>query len=81
VDGLLNEGGSITKIVDTILCVNSNSERTTFPVANLGKHDIILAFTWLAEHNLEINWKTYKVTMSWCPEKCHTCQKEVQEEQ
>ena len=81
VDGLLNEDGSITQIVDAILHVDGHSERTTFSVANLSKLDIILGFTWLTEHNPEINLKTCKVIMSYCPDKCHTCQKEVQEEQ
>ena len=42
---------------------------------------IILRFTWLTEYNPEINWKTHKVTMSCCPNKYHTCQTEIQEEQ
>jgi len=54
-DGLLNEDGSITQIVDAILRVDGHSERTMFAVANLGKLDIILGFTWLVEYNPEIN--------------------------
>ena len=76
-DGSLNEDGSITQIVDVILHVDGHSERTTFTVANLGKLDIILGFTSLTEHNPEINWKTCKVTISHCSDKCHTCHKEV----
>ena len=63
-DGLLNKGRSITEIVDEILHVDGHSERTMFAVANFVKHDIIFGFTWLTEHNPEINWKTCKVTMS-----------------
>ena len=37
VDGSLNEDGSITQIVDVILCVDGHSERTTFAVVNLSK--------------------------------------------
>ena len=81
VDGSLNEDGSITQIVDAILRVDGHSERTTFAVANLGKLDIILSFTWLVEHNPEIDWQTRKVTLSRCPDKCHTCRKEIWEEQ
>jgi len=81
VDGSLNEDGSITQIVNAILCVDGHSERTTFAVANLSKLDIILRFTWLVEHNLEINRQTYKLTLSHFLDKCHMCRKEVWEEQ
>ena len=80
VDGTPNEAGSITEIVDAILQFNDYFERTSFAVTSLGKQDIILGFTWLQEHNLEINWQTWEVTMSHCPDKCHTCQTEVAEE-
>ena len=81
VDGLLNEDGSVTEIVDTILHVNGHSKRNMFAVANLGKLDIILRFTWLVEHNPEINWQTCKIALSCCLYKCHTCRTEVLEEQ
>jgi len=63
-DSSLNEDGSITQIVDAILHIDGHSERTTFAVTNLSKLDIILGFTWIAEHNPEINWQTRKVTLS-----------------
>ena len=66
VDSSLNEDGSVTEIVNTILHVNGHSKRTTFTVTNLRKLDIILRFTWLVEHNPEINWQTHKVTLSFC---------------
>jgi len=81
VDGFPNESRSITEIVDAILHFNGHSKRTTFTVTNLGRQDIILRFTWLKEHNPEIDWQTQKVSMSQCPSKCHTCQAELQEEQ
>ena len=52
-------------------------EHMSFAVTNLGKQDIILRFTWLQEHNLEIDWQTRKVVMSWCPDKCHMCRMDV----
>ena len=73
VDGSPNKSGSITKVVDAILHFNGHSERTTFAVTNLRRQDIILSFTWLMDHNLEIDWQTQKVSMSCCPSKCHTC--------
>ena len=64
VDSSPNESGSITEIVDAILRFDGHSERTTFAVTNLGRQDLILGFTWLEEHNLEIDWQTRKVSMS-----------------
>ena len=63
-DGSPNEAGSITEIADAILCYNGHMERTSFTVTSLGKQDIILGFTWLQEHNLEIDWQTQEVAMS-----------------
>ena len=64
VDGSPNEAGSITEIVDAILCYKGHTECTSFAVTSLGKQDIILRFTWLQEHNPEINWQTQEVAMS-----------------
>jgi hypothetical protein len=50
-------------------------------VTSLGKQDVILGLTWLCKHNPEINWETAEVKMSRCPNHCHTCQHEVNEEQ
>ena len=51
-------------------------ERRTFTVTSLGSQALILGYTWLAEHNPEIDWQTHKVRMSRCPAKCQTCRKE-----
>ena len=61
-----------------ILCLDGYSERTMCAVTSLGKQYIILRFTWLAEHNPEINWQTHKVAMSQFPDKC---QADIWEEQ
>ena len=55
-------------------------ERTSSAVTSLGKQDIILRFTWLQEHNPEINWQTWEVVMSRCPARCHMCQSKAQKE-
>ena len=65
------------EIVDTILQYNGHMERTSFAVTNLRKQDVILGFTWLQEHNLEIDWQTWKVVMSRCLDKCHMCRMDV----
>jgi transposase InsO family protein len=80
VDGTLNEGGAITEVVDLILRYEGHTERATFAVTNLGRQDVILGFTWLEEHNPEIDWKTRKVVMSRCPAKCHLCRSEERRE-
>ncbi|KIJ37150.1 hypothetical protein M422DRAFT_178428, partial [Sphaerobolus stellatus SS14] len=48
---------------------------------------MILGFTWLKEHNPEINWQTKEVKMSRCPDKwaspdnkCLTCRTEIRKE-
>ena len=52
------------EIVDTILRYDGHMEHMSFAVTSLRKQDIILGFTWLQEHNLEIDWQTWKVVMS-----------------
>jgi len=40
---------------------------------------MILGYTWLKDHNLEVDWQTREVQMNRCPpqcEGCHTIQKE-----
>ena len=54
VDGMLNEAGSITEVVDLILRYKNHSERTLFCVTGLGKQNILLGHTWLQTHNPEI---------------------------
>ena len=39
-------------------------ECTSFAATSLGEQHIILGFTWLQEHNPEINWRTWEVAMS-----------------
>ena len=80
VDGMWNEAGSIKEVVDTILCFEDHTERTTFAVTSLGSQAVILGFTWLEEHNPKIDWQTWNVRRSRCPKKCQTCRKEVNAE-
>ena len=75
-----NEAGSITEIIDVILHYKGHTEHTSFAVTSLGKQEIILGFTWLQEHNLEIDWWTWEVVMSQCPARCHMCQSEAWKE-
>ena len=79
IDGSPNKSGSITKAVEVILHLNGHAEQVNFTVTNLSKQNLILGFMWLQEHNPKINWQTQKITMSRCPDRCHTCRTEVQE--
>jgi hypothetical protein len=38
---------------------------------------MILGFTWLREHNPEIDWQMKEVRMSRCPPQCSTCRAEA----
>jgi hypothetical protein len=61
VDGSPNEAGSITEIINSVLRYDGHTGWTSFAVTSLGKQDIIPGFTWLQEHNPEINWQTHNV--------------------
>ena len=39
-------------------------------VSNLGKQSMILGYTWLKDHNPEVNWQTGEVQMNRCPPRC-----------
>jgi len=56
VDGTLNEAGSIYEVVDIIMTYNRHSERILLAVTCLSKQSMILGFTWLDKHNLEIDF-------------------------
>src|SRR3981189_2876049 len=77
IDGTANEAGAITEIADVILHYKGHAERTRFAVTSLGKQSMILGFTWLREHNPEIDWQMKEVRMSRCPPQCSTCRAEA----
>jgi len=55
VDGSPNEAGQISEVADIVLCYKTHSERTLLAVSNLGKQSMILSYTWLKDHNPEVN--------------------------
>lgn len=81
VDGIPNEAGAISGIVNLVLRYKGHTERAQFAITGLGKQDLILGYTWLREHNPEVNWQTNKVKMSHCPTKCCTYTEEEKVEQ
>jgi hypothetical protein len=80
VDGTPNEAGAIREVADMILRYNGHAERAIFAVTKLRNQDMILGFSWLREHNPEIDWQTGSVEMTRCPPKCDTCWKKVKAE-
>jgi hypothetical protein len=73
VDGTTNDAGMITDITDVILQYENHLEHTQLAVTCLGEQSMILGYNWLRNHNLEINWQTKDVKMSWCLQQCSTC--------
>jgi len=64
VDGSPNEAGQISEVVDVVLRYKTHSERILLAVSNLGKQSMILGYTWLKDHNPEVNWQTGEVQMN-----------------
>lgn len=80
VDGSANEAGQISEVVDILLRYQNHSERSLLAVTGLGRQKLLLGYTWLKEHNPEINWQTGEVSMSRCPQKCVECRTEAKAE-
>jgi len=79
VDSSPNEAGQISEVVDVVLRYKTHSERMLLAISNLGKQSMILSYTWLKDHNLEVNWQTGEVQMNRCPpwyEGCRAIRKE-----
>jgi len=67
VDGSPNETGQISEVVDVVLRYKTYSERTLLAVSSLGRQNMILSYTWLKNHNPEVNWQTREVQINRCP--------------
>ena len=55
VDGSPNEAGQISKVIDVVLRYKTYSERILLAISSLGRQNMILGYTWLKDHNLEVN--------------------------
>jgi len=55
VDGSSNEADQISEVVDVVLRYKTHSKRTLLAVSSLGRQNMILGYTWLKDHNPEIN--------------------------
>jgi len=72
-NGSPNEASQISKVVDVVLHYKTHSERTLLAVSSLGRQSMILGYTWLKDHNPEVNWQTGEVQMNQCPPRCEGC--------
>ena len=61
IDSSPNETGQISKVVNIVLCYKTHSERTFLAISSLRKQSMILSYTWLKNHNPEVNWQTGEV--------------------
>ena len=78
VNGTPNEAGSITEVVNLLLCYKNHLEWTTFCVTNLGRQKLLLRHSWLCKHNPKIDWVKGGAKMSRCPPHCCSgCQDEL----
>jgi len=73
VDGSPNETGQISEVVDVVLRYKTHSERTLLTVSSLRRQSMILGYTWLKDHNPEVNWQTGEVQMNRCLPQCEGC--------
>ena len=64
IDGSPNEAGQISEVVDIVLHYKTHSERMLLAVSSLGRQNMILSYTWLKDHNPEVNWQTREVQMN-----------------
>jgi predicted aspartyl protease len=76
VNSTANNASAITDIADVMLRYENHSEHTQLAVTCLWKQSLILGYSWLQNHNLEINWQMKDVKTSCCPLQCSTCRVE-----
>jgi len=69
-DSSPNRAGQISKVVDIVLYYKTHSKRTLFTVSSLRRQSMILGYTWLKNHNPEVNWQTGEVQINQCPPWC-----------
>jgi len=73
IDSSSNEAGQISEVVDMVLYYKTHSERMLLTVSSLRRQNMILGYTWLKDHNPEVNWQTREVQMNRCPPRCKGC--------
>ena len=76
VDGSRNSVGSITHEATLIMIHKGHREKVTFEICDLGKVNLIIGYTWLKKHNLEIDWTTGEIEFTRCPAECNMAKPE-----
>ena len=61
INGMLNYVGPIVDTVEVEISFKGHKERTSIDVIGGQKWSVILGMSWLAHHNLEINWRIEEV--------------------
>ena len=67
IEGSCNLAGDITHTVNLTIDCLGHREEIHAEVTNLGKNLLILGYTWLAKHNLVVDWETGAVKFTHCP--------------
>lgn len=73
VDRTANKADQILEAVDIILQYKMHSEQMLLAVSSLGKQDLILGYSQLKEHSLEVNWEKEEVNMIYCSPRYNGC--------
>ena len=74
VDGTCNSAGDITHCAKIVIDFQGHREMVVAEITNLGRHQMILGYTWLKHHNPDIDWETGQVRMTHCPWTCRVLQ-------
>ena len=74
VDGTRNSAGDITHCADIVIDFQGHQEKVVAEITDLGRHQMILGYTWLKHHNPNIDWETGQVKMTRCPWTCRVLQ-------
>ena len=74
VDGTCNSAGDITHYAGIVIDFQGHQEKVIAEITDLSRNQIILRYTWLKHHNLDIDWETSQVRMTRCPWTCRVLQ-------
>jgi hypothetical protein len=73
VDGSPDAAGEIKDVAEVTLCYKDHTELAHFAIMQLGKQNMVRGYSWLCQHNPEVDWVVKEVTMLQCPTTCKTC--------
>ena len=73
-DGTHNLAGGITQYAEIVIDFQGHREKVVAEITDLGRHQMILGYTWLKHHGPDIDWETGQVKMTRCPWTCRVLQ-------